>query len=146
MIVLKPTKRNFIFERFYNQQHNYRYFYFEEDYTAESEIEMFGYSKFTCDPIYDDDAVSWNYIVLNNKIIGIIALEHEQDSLRVKFLEIKNSLRNKGLGTAVIESLKNLEGYKSILLYPKNEDVAEKFYKPLGFVDNGKEELIYNFI
>lgn len=145
-ISLKPTKRDTIFERFFNQQQNYRYFYFEEDYMTEDDVELFGYSKFTCDAAYDDEEVNWNYIIGDGRIFGIIALKNEDENLKIKFLEIKETLKNRGLGTQTIEFLKDAYYGKanSIILYPKNKEVAEGFYKPLGFKDYGKEELVYS--
>ena len=146
-MIFRPTKRDYIFERFFEHAKNYRYFYFEEDSTTEYDTELFGYSKFTCDAVYSDDEVQWNYIVKNQKILGIIALKTEGKILRVKFLEINSRYRNKGLGTEAIELLKSFVDngkYEAIILYPKNDKIAENFYKPLGFKDNGNEELIYN--
>lgn len=146
MVILKPTKRDIIFDRFFEKTSNYRYFYFEEDSTVECDIELFGYSKFACDAAYDDDEVQWNYIIKNNKILGIIALKVERNNLKIMFLEINSRLRNKGYGTEVIETLKNLkedQNYKSIILIPKNEEIANNFYKSLGFKEGQHGELVY---
>ena len=121
------------------------YFYYEEDPTVESDIELFGYSKFACDAAYEDGEVQWNYIVKNNKILGITAIKKDGDNLKIKFLEINSKLRGRGFGAETIEyfkALKDNKKYKAILLYPKDEEVAEHFYKPLGFKENGGE-LIY---
>ena len=147
MLILRPTKRDYIFERFFEQAKNYRYFYFEEDSATEFDTELFGYSKFTCDAAYSDEKIQWNYIVKNQKILGIIALKETGKKLKVKFLEISSKYRNKGIGTETIELLKSFVDsgkYTSISLYPKNDEIAESFYKPLGFKDVGKEELVYN--
>lgn len=145
MVTLKPTKRDFIFDRFFEKKNNYEYFYYEEDPTVENDIELFGYSKFACDAAYEDGEVQWNYIVKNNKILGITALKKDGDNLKIKFLEINSKLRGRGFGAETIEyfkALKDNKKYKAILLYPKDEEVAEHFYKPLGFKENGGE-LIY---
>jgi len=145
MVTLKPTKRDIIFDRFFEKKSNYRYFYYEEDSTVENDIELFGYSKFACDAAYEDGEVQWNYIVENNKILGITAIKSDGSNLRVKFLEINSKLRGRGFGAETIEyfkALKDNNKYKAILLYPKDDDVAENFYKPLGFRENGGE-LIY---
>lgn len=145
MVTLKPTKRDFIFDRFFEKKNNYEYFYYEEDPTVESDIELFGYSKFACDAAYGDGEVQWNYIVKDHKILGITAIKKDGDNLKIKFLEINSKLRGRGLGAETIEyfkALKDNKKYKAILLYPKDEEVAEHFYKPLGFKENGGE-LIY---
>ena len=145
MVTLKPTKRDIIFDRFFEKKNNYRYFYYEEDSTVENDIELFGYSKFACDAAYEDGEVQWNYIVKDHKILGITAIKKDGDNLRVKFLEINSKLRGRGFGAETVEyfkALKDNNKYKAVLLYPKDDDVAENFYKPLGFKEHGGE-LIY---
>ena len=145
MITLKPTTRDFIFDRFFDKKNNYEYFYYEEDPIIECDIELFGYSKFVCDAAYDDDEVQWNYIIKDHKILGITAIKNDGDNLEIKFLEINSKFRGRGFGVETIEyfkALKDNKKYKAILLYPKDEEIAEHFYKPLGFKENGKE-LIY---
>lgn len=145
MITLKPTKRDFIFDRFFDKKNNYEYFYYEEDPTVESDTELFGYSKFACDASYEDGEVQWNYIIKDHRILGITAVKNDGDNLKIKFLEINSKLRGRGFGAETIEyfkALKDNKKYKAILLYPKDEEVAEHFYKPLGFKENGGE-LIY---
>ena len=145
MVTLKPTKRDFIFDRFFEKKNNYEYFYYEEDPTVENDIELFGYSKFTCDASYEDGEVQWNYIIKDHRILGITAVKNDGDNLKIKFLEINSKLRGRGFGAETIEyfkALKDNKKYKAILLYPKDEEVAEHFYKPLGFKENGGE-LIY---
>ncbi|MCF0125585.1 MAG: GNAT family N-acetyltransferase [Clostridia bacterium] len=138
---LKATKREKIFERYNDKAQNYRYFFYEEDFASEIDIEMFGYSKFLCDEAYSDEKTSWNYIILNDKIVGILGISRKDTDLRIKFIEIHNKLRGKGIGTQVIEFLKSFEGIKTITLYPKNSEIAENFYRPLGFEYIGKEEM-----
>ena len=145
MIILKPTTRDFIFDRFFDKKNNYEYFYYEEDPIIECDIELFGYSKFVCDAAYDDDEVQWNYIIKDHKILGITAIKNDGDNLEIKFLEINSKFRGRGFEVETIEyfkALKDNKKYKAILLYPKDEEIAEHFYKPLGFKENGKE-LIY---
>ena len=77
--------------------------------------------------------------------LGITAIKKDGDNLKIKFLEINSKLRGRGFGAETIEyfkALKDDKKYKAILLYPKDEEVAEHFYKPLGFKENGGE-LIY---
>ncbi len=146
MVTLKPTKRDIIFDRFFEKKNHYRYFYFEEDPMVEDDTELFGYSKFASDAAYEDGEVQWNYIIKNHAIIGITALKIKDKDIKLMFLEINSLLRNRGLGTEIIETLKELKNeknYSSIILYPKNEEVAKRFYKPLGFKSNGDGELIY---
>lgn len=145
MVTLKPTKRDIIFDRFFDKKNNYEYFYYEEDPTIECDIELFGYSKFACDAAYEDGEVQWNYIVKDHKILGITAIKNDGDNLNIKFLEINSKLRGRGFGAETIEyfkALKDNNHYKAILLYPKDEEVAEYFYKPLGFKEKGGE-LVY---
>ena len=129
MITLKPTKRDIIFDRFFEKKNNYEYFYYEEDPTVECDIELFGYSKFACDAAYEDDEVQWNYIVKDHKILGITAIKNDDDNLKIKFLEINSKFRGHGFGSETIEyfkSLKDNNQYKAILLYPKDKEVTIK--------------------
>ena len=86
-MTLKKTKRDSIIERFEDKEDKYPYFFYEEGpYEAE-------YSKFVEDEAYSDDSVTWYYIVDDNSIKGICALEEQGDELWIKFLEISSAIR-----------------------------------------------------
>ena len=136
-MTLKKTKRDFIIERFEDKEDKYPYFFYEEDpYEA-------GYSKFVEDEAYSDDSVTWYYIVDDDSIKGICALEEQGDELWIKFLEISATIRGQGWGSEFIDCLIEKTNKRIIRLYPKNTELGDSFYKPLGFKWLRNNEMYY---
>ena len=133
----KKTKRDSIIERFEDKEDKYPYFFYEEDpYEA-------GYSKFVEDEVYSDDSVTWYYIIDDGSIKGICALEEQGDELWIKFLEISATIRGQGWGSEFIDCLIEKTNKRIIRLYPKNTELGDSFYKPLGFKWLGNNEMYY---
>lgn len=136
-MILKKTKRDFIIERFEDKKEKYPYFFYEESpYETE-------YSKFVDDELYSDDNVTWYYIVDDGSIKGICALEKHNDEILIKFLEISATARGQGWGSEFIDYLIENTDKRVIRLYPKNTELGDSFYKPLGFKWLENNEMCY---
>ena len=131
------TKRSAVVSRFKGKEFKYPYFFYEEDPYAEE------YSKFVLDDLYADGNVDWYYIVNNNVIVGVCALLEDGEELWIKFLEIDQNHKGEGLGSEAVDYIINASGKQVIRLFPKNEELGDKFYKCLGFKWFGDGEMYY---
>ena len=84
-----------------------------------------------------------HYIIDDGSIKGICALEEQGDELWIKFLEISATIRGQGWGSEFIDCLIEKTNKRIIRLYPKNTELGDSFYKPLGFKWLGNNEMYY---
>jgi ribosomal protein S18 acetylase RimI-like enzyme len=87
-------------------------------------------------------------IVVDGTDVGVLAVEHREDTLFLSNIEIAPSFQGRGLGTAIIRDLLAEASNRRlpVRLQTNRSNPARQLYRRLGFVDTGETETHYEMI